>query len=111
MKLLATKTYYAPTTIDSSRTHKGNATGYLYALLMTRTFRKLQRSNDTITYDAKRDMKVVKWDEDTDDSKRKAFQVGVKGMEELEWLDANKPLAEIPDVVKRDLTALGKLKI
>lgn len=105
MKILNEKTYYAPTFIDQSRTSNGEKTGELSAFLMTRTFRKVQKKNRIIGYDAKRGLHVITWDKDTQDAKGRAFATAIKKMTELPWLDENRSLFEIPEQVKSALSS------
>ena len=100
---MKTKTFYSPTCIDESRSYpdkKGNSrkTGKLNAFVCTRTFTKTENSKKVTV---KRGLISISWNEDTEDSKAIAFKKALKGLEELAWLEDNRPLAEIPaEVVK-----------
>lgn len=101
------KTYYSPTFLDESLTYpnkKGESrpTGKLRGFVFTRSFYKTLSGKIKAT----RSILPFSWEEDTDESKGRALEKVVEGMEELEGLEKNPSLDWIPKQVRELLQKL-----
>ena len=101
--MMTTRTFYAPTFLDESRTHPDKAgntrsTGRLSGMLMTRRF--YRRGKKIV---AERGVVPFAWNQDTQEAKVEALKKVITGMEELPGLDENPSLDWVPSFIKQEL--------